>query len=92
MSTYVQKINILICSLLKDDGDKNVHSSKTCTDQQRLDDELQMSVSYLGDSKLLRTKIDKMKCLNLILQLLIIVTTAFAYETIEILMYPCLLQ
>lgn len=67
MSTYVKKKNILICSILKDDGYKNVHSSKTCTNQQCLADELQMSTSYLRDSKLLRIKIDKMKCLNLIL-------------------------
>lgn len=39
MSTYVKK-NILICSILKDDGYKNVHSSKTCTNQQCLADEL----------------------------------------------------
>lgn len=46
---------------------KNMHSSKTCIDQQCSADEIQMSVSYLGDNKLLRIKSGKIKYFNLIL-------------------------
>lgn len=41
---HVEKNIILIFYTSKDDGDKNVHSSEACIDQQRLADELQMSV------------------------------------------------